>query len=356
MKKTAEILTAGLFCLFLLGMAAAYLFQPEKTFSEREKRYLAEKPALTAENILSGDWGEEAEAYLADHMPGRDFFVGLNAYFEKYTFRQKAKDIWIQDGCLLEAPKKMDPATIEKNMRASLSFREKTELPLDLMIIPTPGFLREIPEYEDGEILDAVCEKAGSKIQTVDLRQVLTPDHFYKTDHHWTSEGAYQGYKTYVNSLGMTPRQDFQKETHQGFQGSAYSRSGLWLTPGEPIELYLGSEDLTAEVGEAVHRGIFWRENLQKEDKYTVFLGGNHPLVRIKNPNGQGKLLVIRDSFSNCLGGFLAEFFEEVVLVDLRYYKQPVSALAELETFDRVLVCYGIQNFLTDRNIVFLQR
>ena len=95
-------------------------------------------------------------------------------------------------------------------------------------------------------------------------------------------------------------------------------------------------------------------ENLQKLDKYTVFLGGNHPLVRIENPNRTGKLLVIRDSFSNCLGGFLAESFGEVTMVDLRYYKQPVSLLAE--DSDRILVCYGLKNFLTDQNLVLLQR
>ena len=50
------------------------------------------------------------------------------------------------------------------------------------------------------------------------------------------------------------------------------------------------------------------------------------------------------------LGGFLAESYGEVVLVDLRYWKTPVSELVA-EGFDDVLVCYSLYNFLTDVNI-----
>ncbi len=65
---------------------------------------------------------------------------------------------------------------------------------------------------------------------------------------------------------------------------------------------------------------------------------------------------MIRDSYSNSLGCFLAESYGEVVLVDLRYFKsQAVSALAAQEGFDDILVCYSIGNFLTDTNLVWLK-
>lgn len=77
--------------------------------------------------------------------------------------------------------------------------------------------------------------------------------------------------------------------------------------------------------------------------------------MRIHNPEKEGKLLVIRDSYSNCLGGFLAESYGEVVLVDLRYYRQTVSELARQENFDDILVCYCCANFLTDTNLILLR-
>ena len=86
-----------------------------------------------------------------------------------------------------------------------------------------------------------------------------------------------------------------------------------------------------------------------------MFLDGNHSVVRVKNPEKQGKLLVIRDSYSNCLGGFLAESYGEVVLVDLRYYRQAVSELVNQEGFDDILVCYSCANFLTDTNLMLLR-
>ena len=95
-------------------------------------------------------------------------------------------------------------------------------------------------------------------------------------------------------------------------------------------------------------------ERLKELDKYTVYLGGNQPLVRIHNPEGEGRILVIRDSYANCLGTFLAQSYAEVVLVDLRYYKSPVSELAK-EGFDQVLVCYSLYNFLTDANFPWLK-
>ena len=94
---------------------------------------------------------------------------------------------------------------------------------------------------------------------------------------------------------------------------------------------------------------------LASADMYTVFLDGNHSLVRVKNPGKEGKLLVIRDSYGNCLGGFLAESYGEVVLVDLRYYRRPVSELVREEQFDNILVCYNCLNFLTDTNLPTLK-
>ena len=356
MKKIMEILTAVLFCGFLFTMGILYLLLPEEDFSQKEKRNLEEKPAFTLETVLTGTWGEKTESYLADHMPGRDFFVGLNAYFDLLTGRQKTKDIWKDGDSLLEAPVVWDKKAVEKNLRSIEVLRKKTEKPLDLMLIPSAGFYHNFSQYQDEVMIGKIYDMALKTMGTVDLREVLDKNCFYRTDHHWTSEGAFRAYQAYGNCLRVPVREEFQKESVSGFQGSTYSRSGLWLTPGENVELWTGSENLKVTIGEEIRQGVFWRENLRQPDKYTVFLGGNHPLVRIQNPGKEGKLLVIRDSFSNCLGPFLAESFGEVVLVDLRYDKQPVSELCRKEDFDRILVCYGLHNFMTDQNLVFLQR
>ena len=85
--KKSDFVTIALFCGFLFAMTVLYLILPKTEFSQLEKRYLATAPRADWKDIASGDWGEDAESYLADHIPGRDFFVGLNAYFDLYTGR-----------------------------------------------------------------------------------------------------------------------------------------------------------------------------------------------------------------------------------------------------------------------------
>ena len=110
---------------------------------------------------------------------------------------------------------------------------------------------------------------------------------------------------------------------------------------------------METEINGTTHEGVFYRERLEGYDPYMVFLDGNQPLVQIHNPEGQGSILLIRDSFASTLAGFLAQNYENVTLVDLRYYKKPVSQLAA--SYDRVLIEYSLDNFLTDTNIVLLK-
>lgn len=366
--KQDEKWTAGLFCAFLCVMALLLLLLPKRCFSEREKRYLAEAPQFSAATVLSGDWGEQAEAYLADHLPGRDFLVGVNAYFDLLTGRQAGKEILTADGGrLVEAPVSWNEAQAGKNLAAVLQFTQNSKKPVDLMLIPSAGWAAEEQvrglhaPYEDEALIRTLYERAGDQMGCVELcpRFAGQEDWYYRTDHHWNSRGAYEGLCAYLSFLGRTCPQEYAYERIDGgsFCGSTWSRSALWLTPGDPLELWQreGEIRVTNAESEEIHDGVFYWERLEEEDKYTVNLDGNHSLVRTDNPNGEGKLLVIRDSFANSLGTFLAGEYETVVLVDLRYYRQSVSELMEREDFDRVLICYSLSNFLTDANLPWLR-
>lgn len=367
--KLDEILITGAFCGFLAAMSLAYLLLPKAEFSETEKRYLAEVPELSWERIASGEFGEDVETYMADHIPGRDFFVGLNAYVDLLTGRQTADDIYMTwDGRLVEAPVAWNESAARKNMDKINAFAQKLGQDVDLLIVPSAGWAAQeqiagvAAPYSDDTMIGSIYAMAGEGIRTLNLTGHFSdPTLYYRTDHHWTSRGAYDAYEAYMRSLNRPyrEREDFTVETVEGFYGSTYSRAALWLNQPESLELWAGSTGITVRNGESdtVHEGIFYRERLEETDKYTVYLDGNHSVVRIHNPNaaGTGKLLVIRDSYSNCLGGFLAESYEEVVLVDLRYYRSSISALYEAEGFADVLVCYSLNNFMTDTNIVWLR-
>lgn len=360
-NKKCDIVTVVLFCGFLLIMMLCYLFLPKETYSENEKRYLEEVPALSWDAVASGDWGTDAETYMADHIPGRDFFVGLNAYFELYTGRQASKDIVVLGDRLVEDPEEFNTAAIDKNMSFINAFAQTIGQDVDLMIVPSAGWAARLEDYADEAIIRYIYEAADSGLNPIDVLPVFDGniDLYYKTDHHWNSEGAHAAYSAYMSAIGREYKlaEEFEIEVCEGFQGSTYSRSALWLTPAESLELWHGSEDLTVTNGEsdAIHDGVFYPERLAEADKYTVYLDGNHSIVRIQNPNAEGKILVIRDSYSNSLGCFLAESYGEVVLADLRYYRQAISEMVAQEGFDDILVCYSIGNFLTDTNIIWLR-
>lgn len=367
-NKKSDLLICAVFCAFLFGMLVLFLVLPKGDFSEKEKRYLAEPPKLTWDTLTSGQFGEDAESWLADHIPGRDFLVGFQAYLDLYTGKQATKDIYLAQGDrLVEAPQAMNESAITRNMNAINKFAGIIGQPVELMLVPSAGWCaRELLRgttnpYLDEAILDAAYAQAGEGVTPLALTDILTADHFYRTDHHWTSAGAYAAYQAYMEHLGrdFVPRDAFTVTSHEGFYGSTYSRSGLWLTPGEAIELWDSGKDFTVtnRDTEGSHDGLFYPQRLQELDKYTVYLDGNHSLVRIENnePGATGKLLVIRDSYANCLGTFLANSYAQVVLVDLRYYKEPISQLVEAEEFDNVLVCYSLGNFMTDANIIFLR-
>ena len=358
--KKHNVAAAILFCGFLIIMAAGYLL-PKQAFSEMEKRYLAEKPDFRLETVSSGQWSREAEDYLSDHVPGRNLLVGVHAYMELLAGRQHLKDVWLEAGKLLEAPVAVDAQAIARNMKAINTLAERLAQEIHVMVVPSAGWAAGVEGYTDDASLEAIYAAAGELVSPVSVEDIYEgrPELFYNTDHHWTSQGAYLGYAAFAEAAGREARvaKDFTVTVAEGFRGSTYSRSALWLTPAETIELWQGSEGLTVTNGETedVHQGIFYRERLKEADKYTVFLDGNHSIVRGKNPGKQGKLLVIRDSYSNCLGGFLAESYGEVVLVDLRYYRQAISELADQEQFDDILVCYSCANFLTDTNLMLLR-
>lgn len=343
------------FCVFLGSMVLLYLFSPKESFSPLEKRYLAEGPKLSWDAIQSGQFSADAEDYMADHIPFRDLLVGLNAYFKLFTGQQAAEEIRVTpEGILLEQSAAWDPKAVQANMNAINAFAAAANVQVDLMIVPSAGWA--VAGYDDEAKIRDIYALAGENVTPVDVLTALSAIKeeplYYRTDHHWTSLGAFTACNAYLAQLGKPEleREDFEIQVVPDFYGSTYCRSCLWLTAGEALEIWRSPAKIQVEGAS----GLFDMEKAAGADKYAIFLGGNQPLVRLKNPAQQGKILVLRDSFGSCFAPFLAQRFGEVVLLDLRYDKESVARLCTEENFDRVLVLYGLNTFLTDGSFVFL--
>ena len=189
---------------------------------------------------------------------------------------------------------------------------------------------------------------------------------FYKTDHHWTTDGAYYGYKKFISSIGLKYNKKSYyniKTVTNDFYGTLYSKVGFNYSGGDKIKEYIPKSKQKYKVefydGEDMKSSastLYKNENLKTKDKYAVFLGGNHPLIKITTKaNTNKKILIIRDSYANCFVPFLTSHFKEIYMVDLRYYGDDVNKLIAKNKIDDALILYNVITFFEDKSIENLE-
>lgn len=378
-NKIGKYIPAVVFLIFIYGMALWFLFSPKTDYSSSEKRYLQKFPDANVEKVLSGEFGSEFETFFADRFPQRNTWVGINAYTTLAEGNNGASGVYnCKNGYLINKPVSTDN-NLDKNVGAVVDFAKKIDAPTTVMLVPSTGYIADdvLPTFHDKYNDDEDISKISStlskdKIGFVDLRERFKSEYkngsqlYYKTDHHWTTKGAYTGYQELCKALGVTPIDDstLKKDSYPDFYGTTYSSSGFWLTPPDNIEIWSNPKNSDKNISVKITEGanvktsgsMYFTDHLKEDDKYPVFIDGNHALTEITNTNAKnGTILLIKDSFSHSLAPFLAENYSKVVLVDLRYYKESVSQLVSTYNPEQVVVLYGIDNLATDTDIVWLK-
>ena len=370
-KAYGRFLTA-FFCLFLGGLLAWHLLLPDRERSETENRTLARRPELTWSALADGSFTRAVEDYFADQFPLRDGWTGVKARAELLLGKREFNGVYLCGDTLIARVNPPLDGLDEKNLAHTARLAERTEIPVYLGLIPSAAetWREKLPagaeSWDQAAFIARGWELEG--VKPVDFLTALGArageDIFYRTDHHWTTLGAYYGYAALMEALGRgeeVPEPEAVKArdlpVSNGFQGTLYSQSGIhWLEP-DSIEFWVEESGLTVTSwrdGTPKEAGLYDYDYLGKKDKYSAFLGGNQPLCVVKNPEGEGKLLVIRDSYADSLAPFLALHFEEVHLLDPRYYRYSAAKYAEDNGLDAIAVVYSVPNFITDRNLVLL--
>ena len=365
-------LTTAVFCLFLTGLLAWHIALPDRARSETENRTLAQFPQFSWENLKDGSFTAGMEDYFADQFPLRDDWTGLKARCEQLLGKRSFHDVYLCGNTLISRVEEPDDAQVKKNLSYVNELAGMADGQVLLGLIPSAAEVWKdrlpagAPSFDQPAFLEKAAEETG--LPAVDLLGALAAHAgepiYYRTDHHWTSLGAFYGANALLNALGKEPlkEDDFTPQiASTDFNGTLYSTSGIhWLTP-DTIEYWVPEDGLrvtTWKSGKAEPGQLYDRSYLEHKDKYSSFLGGNQPLCVIQNPEitDGSKLLLIRDSYSDSLAPFLARRFSEVHLIDLRYYHaSPAEYMAE-QGIDTVVVLYSVANFISDRNLVYLGR
>ena len=362
MKKFSA---AAVFLAFLLVTALLAVILPKSHYAENEKRVLADFPEVSLSSVTSGTFGKELETYLSDHFPLRDLWVGIHAYARQGLGQNGLSGVYAgKDGYLITAPGEFDGEKAVRNIRKLRDFAGSTGLPATIMTVPTAGYMLEekLPAnhepYPDDTLFRLIEENAG-EMAVVDLRQILSQvgDAYYRTDHHLTSAGAYAMFRAYF----QTDPPFSPTETIPGFYGTTYSKSGLWRTEPDDLEIWDVPGDYTVTIREGKEettgQSLYFRDHLNAMDKYPVFLDGNHSVVTVdntENPNGR-RLLIVKDSYAHCFATFAASQCERICMVDLRYYKGSVSDLVQEYDLNEILFLYGAENLASSTDIPWLK-
>lgn len=371
MTKTYSRFITAFFAIFLGGLFLWHIVLPDRERSETENRTLAQLPVFTWQDLKDGTYTEDLEEYFSDQFPLRDGWTGLKARVEQLLGKSEFNGVYLCGDTLISKVEMPDAALVEKNLSYIQRLGKGAEANVTLGLIPSAAevWKDKLPygadSWDQTELLTTAGETTG--LPTVDFAAALSAHSdeqiFYRTDHHWTTLGAFYGANAVLDALGKEPlkENDFTLETASNdFYGTLYSTSGIhWLDP-DTMEYWVSGEGLTVtswRTGAEEPAALYDRSYLEKKDKYSSFLGGNQPLCVIKNENVSdgSKLLLVRDSYADALAPFLAQRFSEVHLIDLRYYRMPVSAYAAENDIQDILVCYSVQNFISDRNLVLLK-
>ena len=381
-KKSSSLLhypVLVVFSLFFLGLFALDLITPDRAYSEMENTTLSQRPALTQLSAKGlNSYFTAYTKYVKDQVFGRDEWISLQSVVET-TLLQKEQN----GGILLGKEHMMFPRTfglldsenrtLPKNTAAVEALCQRHPGKVDVLLAPAASVIypenvpANAPLLDEDAYLDqlsAAVQAAGGRF--VDVRQTLAEHKdeyiYYRTDHHWTSLGAYYAYCAAAKTLGYSAYalDQFNIETaSSSFRGTLYSKTlDNGVTPDSIDYFHLASGGpkvkMTVFDGakETVYDSLYVRSYLDVKDKYSSFTGSNSPIVTIETDVDNGKnLLLIKDSYAHSLVPFLANHYSKITMVDMRYINVDLGRLIDLSEYQQAMFMYNAVTFSSDLTI-----
>ncbi len=372
-EKTVPLM----FILLLSTGLVAHLLWPDRAFSESENRSLQQWPAFSRTSLFSGDYTSALAQYVGDQFPARDFWIGLKTGWElALRKRDNGRVLFGKDGQLFEylPPSSLSAERIEENIGAVSDFLSLTRerypaVQTSVLLAPTADAVltdrlpANAPVPDQAGIARRLREALSVSVPFCDPTAALTAHAeesiYFRTDHHWTADGAYYAYAAWAETIGLTPltADQFSREIVSGqFRGTLYSKANwpqlqpdtliAWRHPGDT------ACRRTSDGGHTVISSLYAEEALATKDQYAYFLGGTQPLTEISTGVQNGRtLLILKDSYAHAMAPFLACHYETILAVDLRYYRENLFSLIESRDVTDLMVLYNAVTFAQDASV-----
>ena len=396
MKHKLNIAICALFLCLLSGLGAAFWILPDKEFSEDENRALQTLPSFSLSGWLDGTVTADFTDYCSDQFPLRRAMVGLRSLYDLALGRGESDgvlvgaggqqavrlfDAWLSRTERANDTDYFSDAHIQAGVAALSGLQETLEaqgVPLYVLLAPRTVDVTlaafDYPADQSDRLISALNEGlTAAGVDPIDMTEEFRTRYaageyvYYRTDHHWTTGGAYLAYAAILEAMGkgseVVPAEAFTVRQVPGFFGTTCSRSGVYFTDADTLEIWEAESDACYAVadgnGQELLRGFISESYLTGKDKYGAFLDGTHSVLTITqvapdslSPAGEAdgtarpRLLVARDSFASTVIPFLARHFD-IVAVNLTGGMTDLSALAAAYDCDAVLVLCNLENVVT---------
>lgn len=367
-------IVAIMFCILIGVILMLNLIVKDRKFSPEENRMLQMEPEFKMSHYLDGRLENEIEAYSNDQFFARKGAVRVKTAFDVSMGVLEANGvIKCKDNYLMETLNSPNMEYVNNSLDAIKEFKNRYQN-LDMSFILAPNTANILEEKlpasatlnDQNQSMDdffSKVEKIGVKV--IDVREPLRKAKkkqqiYYRTDHHWTTNGAYAAYEKIANELGMSSKVKYDPVVVKNdFIGTLSSKSGFTSGKYDSINIFLPKEK-SGYVNSLIYypetkektTNFYRLKNLKKKDAYTVFGGSNHPVYKVETPvKSNKKLLLIKDSYANSIIPFLSQDYRKIVIVDPRYYYDDIDDLIASEEITDVMFFYNANTFFEDNSL-----
>ena len=362
---------------FILLLAAAFIaniLTPDKSFSEEENRMLQENPEFSLSNYMEGRYEKELETYVDDQFLLRNAFIKIKAAADVTAGKLESNGVYrCKDNYLMEELTVPSGNSMQNTLSALKHFKRKYKnLDAFFLLAPNAGNILadKLPAFTKLNDQNLPMDKFFKEIKgfgytPIDVRDTFKKHAedtqlYYRTDHHWTTDGAYLAYNEAVKKMKLKGNITYKPYVVKNdFRGTLASKSGFVNGVNDAIKIYMPYKDKNYNNSVIYYADtktktteFYQLDNLDTKDAYTVFGGSNHPMYTIKTPTKSSKkLLLVKDSYANSFIPFLAQSFREIVVVDPRYFFDNIDDIIKAEEINQVLFLYNANTFFNDNSL-----
>ena len=171
---------------------------------------------------------------------------------------------------------------------------------------------------------------------------------YFRSDHHWTTLGAYYAYRTFAKVAGFTPvdKNTLRTGKLSPFLGLFYKDTKSTALSNDPdyVEYFIPPVNTTAIASDtdAAMSNSYSIKVINTEttssNKYLAFVGGDHGVVKITTDAQSDKsIVVIKESYANAFVPWLCANYKTIYVLDPRQLTVKLADFVKTNSIDEVL-------------------